>query len=199
MWLLQLGSWLPVSPAPQFFLHSAYRMTLFLAALFMDNWYATNDIFKLHNIQNTQLSMFWQTYNPRQHHHNLSPSKVPSRHFDPLPTIRPPTPDNHWFVIGHHSLHFLEFNMNGIKQYILFCVWLPLPHILRFIRGAVGVNCLLLFSAEWYSGTTLQCDFPLTCGGHSGYFPFLAITNKGSRNTCVQVLVWTSVLFFLGG
>lgn len=49
-------------------------------------------------------------------------------------------------------------------------------------------NCLLLFIAPWFEGTTVSFS-PFTVEVHFGCFQFGAIMNKAAINTCVQVSV----------
>ena len=49
-------------------------------------------------------------------------------------------------------------------------------------------NCLLLFIAPWFEGTTVSFS-PFTVEVHLGCFQFGAIMNKAAMNICVHVFM----------
>lgn len=56
-----------------------------------------------------------------------------------------PSPGSHWSAFHHHSFVFSRSHVNGIIQYIVFCVWRLLLGIicsLIFFRGYIVDHCL---------------------------------------------------------
>lgn len=85
----------------------------------------------------------WNHYHSQVTEH-FHPPKFAHAHLSqslPFPLV----PDNHWSVFS--SLPFLEFQINGIIQLVLFCVWLLSLNImfLRFIT-LLCVSIVLSFS-----------------------------------------------------
>ena len=94
--------------------------------------------------------------------------------------------DNHCSDFYHHSLvnPVLELLINGIIQYVFFCVWLLLLRIfLRFIHLVAYINSELL------------CEYTTICSHllidrHLCYFQFWATMNKAAVNTLIQIFLW---------
>ena len=99
-----------------------------------------------------------------------------------------------WF-----SLHFLEFYINGITQYVLLFVWLFSVSIiiLRFIH-VEQINNLFFFIDEQYLQIYINLFIHSPVDGYLGCFQFRAITNKAATNIHVQVFIWIYACILAG-
>ena len=98
---------------------------------------------------------------------------------------------NYWAPFCHHRLVFsvLEFLINGIIKYVLFCVLFLLLSIifLRFIH-AVCVTSSVLYIAEqcsihWKYHSFKKTSFPVD--EHLDCFQFWATVNKTAMNVLI--------------
>ena len=87
-------------------------------------------------------------------------------------------------------LPILACHINGIRQYVLFCVELPSLRIMSMVLFW-SVVCSL-FIAEWYSIVWIVHNLCIhsLADGHLGHFQFLATVNKTVMNILVQVFLF---------
>lgn len=97
-----------------------------------------------------------------------------------------------WFSL------FQKLHINGIIQYVVFCVWFLSLDIknLRFLYIVACTYILFLFNAK-------KCSIFWICHNlfihlSSDCFKFLALANNTATNNCTQVFVWKYVFIALG-
>ena len=100
---------------------------------------------------------------------------------------------------------FWTFYINGIIQYVVFCIWLLSLSITlaKFIHSVACISTSFLFITKQYSIIWIYHPYSIIClsmhhlsiHGHQSCFYFLAISSIAAMNICVDVFFNFSCIY----
>lgn len=107
-----------------------------------------------------------------------------------------------YFLPLQIKLHFLEFYIDRILQYILLLVWIFsfIIIILRFTHAVTNINHLFLFTSESHSSVWIYYNFFIfsSIGWPLYYFHFEAVAHKPPKIIHIYIVEWAYISLLIG-